>query len=112
MSSVCAFTPAKRVALATIAEERPEVVDLLRERLAPVLDDLAWTSQGRIVTEAAADAFLLQLRDEFVGRMMIEMPPRGEEEDLRETATEFVARHLLAEARGGLVLRVLEAKRN
>jgi hypothetical protein len=45
------FTPAERVALVTIAEERPGVVAFLRDRLAPVLAALARTAQGRIVGE-------------------------------------------------------------
>lgn len=112
VSSVSAFTPAERVVLETIAEERPEVVDLLRERLAPVLDDLARTSQGRIVTEADAEELFLQLRAEFVARMMIEMPPWGEDEDLREPVVDLLARHLLAETREWFVSRVVAVTRN
>lgn len=35
------------------------------------------------------------------------MEPWAEDEDLRQPVTELVARHLLAEARDGFVLRVV-----
>jgi len=111
-SAAFTFTPAERVALETVAEERPEVVAALRERLAPVLDDLARTCQGRVVIEADADAFFFQLRVEFVARMMIEMAPWGEDEDLREPVVDLLARHLLAGIRDEFVQCVLETKRN
>ncbi len=69
-ASLFAFTPAELVALETILEERPEVVEALSERLALVSDDLARTCQGWVVTELEAEELLNRLRGEFVGRIM------------------------------------------
>jgi hypothetical protein len=44
--------------------------------------------------------------------MMSEMPPWGEDEDLRENVIELLARHLLAETRSGFVRQVLLPKWN
>lgn len=107
-----AFTPIERVAVETIVEERPEVVATLFGRLAPVVDELSRTSQGRVVTQGAAERLLLRLRDEFVARMMAELEPWGNDEDLREPAVDLLTRRLLAEARGGFVRRVVGATRN
>ena len=52
-----------------------EVLAALEERLARVLDDLTLTSEGRLVTEAAADEVLGRLRVELVSRMMAEVEP-------------------------------------
>ena len=79
-----------------IVEERPKVIDALRERLAPVLDDLSQTCQGWVVTELEAEDLLDRLPDAFAGRTMAEMEPRGEDEDLREPVVYLVTRHLLA----------------
>jgi hypothetical protein len=107
-----AFTPIERVALKTIREERPGVVDTISVWLAKVLDDVARTSQGRVVTEADADDLLLRLRDECVGQMLADMEPWDADEDLRESVIDLLARHLLAEARDGFVRKVVAAKRN
>jgi hypothetical protein len=53
-----------------------------------------------------------QGRREFVSRMMGQMEPRGEDEDLREAVVELLTRRFLAEAGGGLVQRVLLVTRN
>jgi hypothetical protein len=55
---------------------------------------------------------LRQLRVEFVGRMLAETEPWGEEEHLREPVVDLLARHLIAEAREGFVRRVVGATRN
>jgi hypothetical protein len=107
-----AFTPAEGVAPEMIREDRPELVAALSQRLAPVLEDLVRTSQRRIVTEADADEFLLQLRGEFVGRMMVEMEPWGEDEDLRAPVVDLLTRRLLVATRASFVKRVVRAKRN
>ena len=106
------FTPAKRVALETIAEARPEIIAVLSERLSPVLEEVSQTCQGWVVTEAEVDGFLLRLRDEFVGRMLADMEPWGEDEDLRQTVVGLVTRHLLVEGRRDFVRRVVALKRN
>ena len=72
-----AVTPIERVAIATILEDRAAVIDALSERLRVVLADLARTSQGWVVTEAQVDELFLQLRGEFVSRMMAEMEAWG-----------------------------------
>jgi hypothetical protein len=76
------------------------------------LDHLATTSQGRLVTQAAADDLLLRLHGEAVDRMLADMEPWGEDEDLRESVVELLARHVLAEARASFVRRVLVGMRN
>lgn len=110
--SLLAFTPAERIALETIQEERPGVLAALRERLAPVVEELSRTSQGLVVTELEVERLLDRLREEFVGRMMAEMEPWEEDEDLRQTAVELVTRHLLMEGRRDFVHRVVALKRN
>ncbi|MGH7628502.1 MAG: hypothetical protein ACREOF_03785 [Gemmatimonadales bacterium] len=112
VDSPLAFTPIERVALETIAEERPEVLDIVRGRLDLVLDDLSESCQGLVTNEADADDLLMRLRNEFVDRMMTEVESWGEDEDLREPAIDLVIRHLLAQAREGFVRRVVAAKRN
>lgn len=84
----------------------------LSERLSAVLQHLGRTCQGLIASEAETDEFLAQLRGEFVGRMMAEMEPWGEDEDLRGTVVELLVRHLLAEARAEFVRQVVGATRN
>jgi quercetin dioxygenase-like cupin family protein len=103
------LAPIEQVALGAIREERPEVVKALAERLAPVIEELVQSSQGRVANEAEADDLLLQLRDEFVGQSMIDMEPWGKDETLREPVVELLARHLLAEARAGFISRVIIA---
>jgi hypothetical protein len=64
------------------------------------------------VTEAAAERLLLRFPVELVARMMAEMEPWGEDEDLRQPVVEIVARHLIAQARDEFVRRVVGAKWN
>ena len=84
----------------------------LRGRLVPVVEELSRTCQGRVVTELEAEDFLDLLRDAFVGRIMTEMEPWGEDESLREPVVDLVTRHLLAEVREEFVERRLVSKRN
>jgi len=44
------FTPVELVAFDTVQEQRPAILSGLRERLAPVLSDLALDCQGLITT--------------------------------------------------------------
>jgi hypothetical protein len=111
-SSLFDFTPAERVAIEAVREERPELVAALSERLSAVLQHLGRTCQGLIASEAETDEFLAQFGGEFVCRMMAEIEPWGEDEDLRGTVVELVARYLLAEARTGFVRQVVGVKRN
>jgi hypothetical protein len=104
-SHLLGLTRIERVAIEAICEERPEVVAALSERLARVLDALRRSSQGRIVAERQADNLLTELGQAFVARMLAELPPWEEDEDLREPVVGIVTRHLLAEARE----RVVEA---
>jgi len=105
------FTRAEQVALDVIFEDRAETHALLVERLASVLDNLAQTCQGLVTTAAKADDLLTRLRVEFVHRMMGETAP-WDDEDLREPVIDLLTRHLLAQARGGFVGRLLGAKQN
>lgn len=52
------LTSIERVAIETIREERIEVMTALLERLARVLDDLAQTYQGWVVTAIEAEDLL------------------------------------------------------
>jgi hypothetical protein len=106
------FTPAERVALETILEERPSVRDALSKGLTPVLDDLARTYHGLGIADAEADELLLRLQREFVGRMLAETEPWGKDEDLREPVVDLVVRHLLAEVMTEFLERVLASKWN
>ena len=106
------FTPVEWAALGVIREDRPEVLAALPEWLAPVLEDLSQSCQGLLATELEADDFLDRFRSEFAGRMMADMEPWGEDEDLREAAVGLLVRYLVAEARGGFVRRVVGAKWN
>ena len=79
-----AFTPAERVALDAVRDEHPKTVAALRGRLVPVVGELSRTCRGRVVIELETEDLLDRLRDEFASRMMTEMAPWGEDEDLRE----------------------------
>jgi hypothetical protein len=106
------FTSAERVALDATSAVHPQLTSDLRAWLAVVLDDLTPTAQGRVVTEIEAENLLDRLPDEFVVRVLAEMEPWGEDEDLRETVVDLLAGHLLAEARERFVRRVVGATRN
>jgi hypothetical protein len=110
--SLFVFTPAELVVLETVREDRPETLAIIAKRLALVVDELTRSSQGRVVTEAAAERLLLRLRAEFVARMMVEMPPWDGNEDLRKPVVDLLTRHLIAGARDRFVQRVVAAKRN
>jgi hypothetical protein len=71
------LSPIERVALEAIREERPETVATFSAWVAEALDDLAQTSQGRVVTEAEADDLLIRFCGEAVRRMLAEMAPWG-----------------------------------
>ena len=85
-------------------------MDLAPEAVAQV--PLAARPYTYLATELEADDFLDRFRSEFAGRMMADMEPWGEDEDLREAAVGLLVRHLVAEARGGFVRRVVGAKWN
>lgn len=87
-------------------------MEALTERLALVLSDLVGTTQGWVVTEAAADELLGQLRAEFVPRMLADLEPWGGDEDLRAPVTDLVTRHFLPAARACFVQRVVAPIRN
>ena len=59
-----------------------------------------------------ADDRFRRIWSEFVGRMMSEMEPWDEDEDLRESVVDLLARHLLAGLRGAFVRRVVTVKWN
>jgi hypothetical protein len=99
-------------ALDRIREDKPEVLLGFSEWLADVLDDLAISSQGRLVSEADVDALLRELQDELVRRIMAEGNSWREDEDLRGPTVDLLVRHLLVEARGLFVRRVVGAKWN
>ena len=94
-----AFTPAERVAFEMIVEGRPEVLTARRERPVPVVEELSRTCQGRVVTSLEAEDLPDRLREEFVGQMMAEMEPGGEDGDLRASVIDLLARHFLAKTR-------------
>lgn len=111
-SSPLLFTPIEQVAFDAILEDRPETRALLAERLARVLDDLAQTCQGLVATDARVDELLARLRHQFVGHMMLDLNPWGDDEDLREPVIDLLTRHLLDEARDGFGRRVVGGKKN
>jgi hypothetical protein len=110
-SAFLGLTPIERVALEVVQEERPAILGALRERLTPVLDELAQTCQGLVTTQGEAEDLLHRLREEFVSRILVERE-LWIEEDLRKPVVELLARHLLAEAREGFIRRVVRTVLN
>lgn len=88
------------------------MVNALSERLAAAVDELSQPCQGWVVTEREADDPLDRLRDEFVGRMMDEMEPWEEDEDLRGTVVDLVTRQLFTAVREAFVRWLLRARLN
>jgi hypothetical protein len=111
-SASLGLTLIERVALEVVQEERPAILGALRERLTPVLDELARTCQGLVTTQIEAEDLLDRLRAEFVGRILAEMEPWGEEADLWEAVVGLLARQIITEATPGFVRRVVGAKWN
>src|SRR5262245_47475609 len=106
------LTLGERVVLDRIRTDQPAMLLGFSEWVTGVLDDLAVSSQGRLVSEAEADDLLLQLEGELVRRIMVEGDSWKEDEELRGSAVELLIRHLLIQGRGLFIRRVVSAKLN
>src|SRR2546425_525928 len=111
-SAFLEFTPVERVALETILDDCPEILETLRAWLRPVIEDLSRSGQGLLATELQAEDFLSRLRREFVARLLAKTEPWGKDEGLRETVVDLLTRQILSEARPGFLQRVVGAKAN
>jgi hypothetical protein len=87
-------------------------VAALREHVARLGDMFVQTFQGVVTTEAQADELLAALMDRVVGKSAPKHGEGTERDAMLVAVVDVLTRHLVAQARDGIVRQLLAAKRN
>lgn len=102
----------EKLALDMILTDQPGIVDALAEGLAPVIEELARTCQGLVVSVCEAEHLLIRVQEEFVRRMLAETESWDEDDEARALVLSLLTRYVLAAGKHQFVERVVMAKRN
>jgi hypothetical protein len=106
------FNATERRALDAILVDHPGLVEALAERLAPVIEELARSCQGLVLSACEAEDLLTRMHLEFVRLMLAETESWDEDDDARALVLSLLTRHVLTDSKCKFVDRVVMAKRN
>jgi hypothetical protein len=106
-------TPAARVTLAAIVTRYPDLASAVHTQVTWLLDAVLPAGAGAIATEDQLDALLESVVARIVaGSGTLRADPPTETDELVDTMVLLLARHSAAQARPGLVSRVVGVKQN
>jgi hypothetical protein len=107
------LTPADRATLGTVVTRYPGLASALRAQVTPLLAAVLPAGDGAIATEGQFDELLESVVARVVaGSGRRRADPPTELDELVDTMVLRLARHSVAQARAGLVARVVGARRS
>jgi len=107
------LTPADRAILGTIVTRFPGLASAIHAHVTRLLATVLPAGAGAITTEAQLDELLASVVARVVaGSGALRADPPTALDDLVDAMVGLLARNSVAQARAGLVARVVEAKRN